>query len=159
MSQDYECGMINYGGFGGGEPRPQSEVRGDFTDKLSEEKAHEECVSNIEEILRSLADRMLWEVIWRVIDPDGELIKQALTSIIVNCRDAMRYAASEGLVSENEEHKNFVLDTLDKDIEEAASLFLEAYMNKKNRLMSDDFIKDVADKLRKNLNNGKQAST
>lgn len=130
------------------EPTPP-DIRTDRSEELAEDTCHEETVDNVQEILKSLADRALWEIFWSIVDPDGKMVHQVLSQVITACRECMHYAVAEAVVSDDPDRLNYIKSALDKDIEEAARFFLRSY---NDSLTTDEFKSTVIQQLRKRLN-------
>lgn len=138
-------------GFGQYGPNSIPEVRADQDDSLSLEAAHDGTVASVDEIMRGIAGRILWEIVWSVLDPDGSLTNAILTRVIDHCRESMQHAADVSIISEEPEVVNQIKNMLDHDIREGARFFLQAYMTP---LTTQTFRDTIVDNLRKRLTDG-----
>lgn len=142
MPQDYDLlGGDNTG-----------DIRSDRSEELSLDNSSCDTIAHVDEILRNLCNRVLWEVIWHILDPDGKLSNHVLSQVIRTCRDAMQSTAEDEIISDDPEVIQYVKDKLDLDIQEGVRFFLSAYRNSiTSKQFRDSIVEDLSKRIAANV--------
>ena len=104
--------------------------------------------ADIDAMMRDAAARILWEVVWGILDPSGEITKEILAMVIDRCRESMQISADASIISSDPEVVHEIRQCIDRDIREGAKSFLQAYMSP---MVNPKVTADIVERLRKRL--------